>query len=152
MQPTHQGKQPASWTHQEPDRARNWAAAGGGKESFLVIEDEADIRESMRMVLCLEGHDTQTASNGMEGLHKLQACTAPDVVLIDIRMPGMNGYEVAQQARNLPQGELLKLVAVTAYGSSRERARAFAAGFDAHVTKPCSYTELMDAIHGIAPH
>ena len=121
-----------------------WPAAGV-KQRFLVIEDEEDIRESMRLVLTLEGHDAEAASSGLEGLRMLEA-HRPDVVLIDIRMPGMNGYEVARRARDLPDGDMLKLVAVTAYGSQADRARAFAAGFDAHLTKPCSYADLMCAV------
>ncbi len=107
----------------------------------------------MRLVLSLEGHETQTASNGAEGLRKLEEeCNRPDVVLIDIRMPGMNGYEVAQRVRDLPDGMLIKLIAVTAYGSSKERARALAAGFDEHLTKPCTYSDLIHTIHELDSH
>lgn len=123
----------------------------GMKQRFLVIEDEEDIRESMRLVLALEGHDADTAASGLEGLRFLET-HQPDVVLIDIRMPGMNGYEVARRARNLPHGDMLKLVAVTAYGSPAERARAYAAGFDVHLTKPCSYAELIHAVKAMDSH
>lgn len=143
-----------NFTHCEPGQSagpESWRPFGHA-ERILVIEDKPDIRESLRMVLALEGHQVQTAPNGQEGLEKLAGGGSTDVVLIDIRMPGMNGYEVARRARGMPSGDALKLVAVTAYGSPRERARAFAAGFDAHVTKPCSYSELMQAIHDIPGH
>ena len=138
-----------AWTQSSPDKT-HWTPARV-KHRFLVIEDEEDIRESMRMVLALEGHDAETANSGMEGLRMLEA-HRPDVVLIDIRMPGMNGYEVARRARNLPDGDMLKLVAVTAYGSPAERARAYAAGFDVHLTKPCSYAELIHAVDEVDAH
>ena len=136
-------------TQYNPEKS-SWLGAGV-KQCFLVIEDEEDIRESMRMVLALEGHEAETASNGQEGLRFLET-HQPDVVLIDIRMPGMNGYEVARRARNLPNGDMLKLVAVTAYGSPAERARAYAAGFDVHLTKPCSYAELIRAVNEMDAH
>lgn len=132
-----------------PERT-SWLGARA-KQRFLVIEDEEDIRESMRLVLALEGHDAETASSGQEGLRFLET-HQPDVVLIDIRMPGMNGYEVARRARNLPHGDMLKLVAVTAYGSPAERARAYAAGFDVHLTKPCSYADLIRAVNEVDAH
>lgn len=142
-----------SWTFSEAGQSSGWPHPVAGKERFLVIEDEEDVRESMRLVLALEGHEAQTASSGAEGLRKLEEEQLhPDVVLIDIRMPGMNGYEVAQRVRNLPQGVMLKLIAVTAYGSAKERARALAAGFDAHLTKPCTYSELIHTIHDLDMH
>lgn len=142
-----------SWTLSEARQDNSWPVPVTDKARFLVIEDEEDVRESMRLVLSLEGHEAQTASSGAEGLRKLEEdCNPPDVVLIDIRMPGMNGYEVAQRVRDLPHGVMIKLIAVTAYGSPRERARAIAAGFDAHLTKPCTYSDLIHTIHQLDSH
>ncbi len=108
--------------------------------------------ESIRLV-AREGHEAQTANSGADGLRKLeQEHHWPVVAFIDIRMPGMNGYEVAQRVRDLPHGMLLKLIAVTACGSPKERAHSIAAGFDAHFTQPCTYSDLIHTIHELDPH
>jgi signal transduction histidine kinase len=109
----------------------------------IVIEDAADARESLRLLLESEGHEVQTAADGLEGLAKL-ASFAPDVALVDVGLPGIDGYEVARRAR--ASSARLRLVALTGYGQEEDRRRALEAGFDLHLTKPVAYDELRAAL------
>jgi signal transduction histidine kinase/ActR/RegA family two-component response regulator len=110
---------------------------------LLVVEDEADARESLRTLLELHGHEVLIASDGPTGLRHLDAA-AVDVALLDIGLPGLDGYALARDIkRRFPA---LRIVAVTGYGQREDRERAREAGFDAHLTKPFSYEELMHAI------
>jgi CheY-like chemotaxis protein len=100
----------------------------------LVVDDQDDIAETMAILIRLYGHEVDTASSGAAALTAAQAKT-PDVVLLDISMPGMNGYDVAKQFRSM-FGYKLLLIAITAYGSAEAKRRCLAAGFDDHFVKP----------------
>jgi two-component system, sensor histidine kinase len=101
----------------------------------VVIDDNVDIRESMRMLMKLWGHQVALAADGREGV-ELVFKERPEVALIDIGLPGMNGYEVARAIREkVPNGDL-RLIAVTGYGQPADRELALQAGFDAHLLKP----------------
>jgi signal transduction histidine kinase/CheY-like chemotaxis protein len=106
----------------------------------LVIEDEPDARDSLSMLLEMDGHEVTRAADGREGLARLQA-EKPDVALIDIGLPGMDGYELARKARTLG-GRKIRLIALTGYGQEEDRQRALDAGFDLHLTKPVSFQDL----------
>jgi CheY-like chemotaxis protein len=108
---------------------------------ILIIEDQQDVRDSLRMLLELDNHEVETAANGREGVAKFDAFS-PSVVLVDIGIPEMNGYEVAQAIRSRKNGTRVSLIAVTGYGQPNDRRRAIAAGFDEHLTKPVGYEEL----------
>jgi CheY-like chemotaxis protein len=90
----------------------------------------------------MDGHEVQLAADGKEGLSKL-AGWRPEVALVDVGLPGLDGYEVARQARSLGLGG--RLVALTGYGQKRDRERSRAAGFDLHLVKPVSYADLRRA-------
>jgi CheY-like chemotaxis protein len=107
----------------------------------LVVDDSADTAESLSMLLQLDGHTVETANDGTAALERL-AAFRPEIVILDIGLPGMTGYEVARRIRGLPSGEDLILIALTGWGRDEERARAFEAGFDHHLTKPVSIAEL----------
>jgi PAS domain S-box-containing protein len=101
----------------------------------LVVDDNVDAAQSLRMALELAGHVAVAVHNGPEAIrtvHKL----APEVVLLDIGMPRMNGYEVAERLRAMPGGSELFLVALTGWGQPEDKRRAADAGFDEHLTKP----------------
>jgi CheY-like chemotaxis protein len=121
-------------------------AAAARRRRLLIIDDEADARESLGALLELEGHEVKAAADGAGGL-ALLAEAGCEVALVDIGLPGMDGYEVARRARAL--GGSLLLIAVTGYGQREDRDKAHAAGFDAHLTKPFTYEELMRAIERI---
>jgi signal transduction histidine kinase len=118
--------------------------AAAKKRRVLVVEDSDDARESLRHLLELDGHEVALAADGAEGLRQIESFR-PDVALIDIGLPGMNGYELARAAR-AGAGKHVLLVAVTGYGQSAEREMALKSGFDLHLTKPVSMTDLERAI------
>ena len=106
------------------------------RRRVLVVEDNADVRESLRLLLEIWGHDVTTADTGNAGLEQIRR-TRPEVALIDIGLPGMSGYEVAHTIRTTELRSLpMKLIAITGYGQPADRARALEAGFDMHLLKP----------------
>jgi PAS domain S-box-containing protein len=105
-----------------------------GTLRVLVVDDNVDAAQTLALFLDMAGHATQTAYTGPEAL-AAAAEFRPDVVLLDIGLPGMNGYEVARELRAGPSSPLL-LVALTGWGTAQDRELARAAGFDHHLTKP----------------
>ncbi|HEU5310107.1 MAG TPA: ATP-binding protein, partial [Candidatus Eisenbacteria bacterium] len=101
----------------------------------LVIEDHEDAREMLRAMLELDGHEVHAAGNGKEGIDAALR-VRPEVVLIDVGLPELDGYEVARALRANPDAQGLYLVALTGYGQPEDRERAKEAGFDEHVVKP----------------
>jgi len=107
----------------------------------LVVDDNVDGAESLTMLLQIRGHETRTAHAGPEALDA--ACSfKPDVVLLDIGLPGMNGYEVAKRLRREPSLSGAVLVALTGWGSDENKQRSSEAGFDFHLTKPVEVEDL----------
>jgi len=127
---------PAPATKQRVGRARH----------ILVIEDNPDAREMLRVALEVDGHRVDVAEDGPLGVEMARS-SRPDVVLVDIGLPGLNGYEVAKQVRAL-FGRHVRLIAVTGYGRPEDRSRTEAAGFDAHLTKPVSSERIAEALEG----
>ena len=99
-----------------------------------------DARETLGALLKVDGHEVELAASGPEGLEKLRSFR-PDIALIDIGLPGMDGYEVARTVRRTGNTEIV-LVALTGYGREEDRRNAREAGFDQHLTKPISFEEL----------
>jgi signal transduction histidine kinase len=124
----------------EPSPASS-AETGSHGRRVLIADDNADALDSMALLLQLEGHDVHTARTGGQALEQA-AQLRPDVAVLDIGMPGMNGYEVASRIRAEPWGRDVVLIAVTGWGQSEDRARARDAGFDHHCTKPVDTTTL----------
>ena len=110
----------------------------------LVIEDNADAREMLRLALELDGHRVETAADGTSGV-ELALQTTPDLVLVDIGLPGLDGYAVARRLR-AALGHRVTLVALTGYGQSEDRRRTSEAGFDAHLVKPVDPDVLSRAL------
>lgn len=107
----------------------------------LVIEDNRDAADSLRDLLELVGCHAQVAYTGGEGIEAARQFR-PQVVLCDVGLPGMDGYQVAQRLRQLPVTAAARLIAITGYGGEEEQRRALAAGFDHHLTKPVDFAEL----------
>jgi PAS domain S-box-containing protein len=122
--------------------------ASGRSRRVLVVEDSVDARQSLRLLLELAGHEVEAAADGPSGLARLSTFR-PDVALIDLGLPGMDGYAVARAARERPETRAIRLVAVTGYGQAEDRRRALAAGFDLHVTKPVD-ASMLDEVLGPA--
>jgi two-component system, sensor histidine kinase len=112
---------------------------------ILVVEDDDDSREGLRVLLEASGHRVETAANGLDGLQKLVA-SKPDTAIVDIDLPGINGYEIARRARRLPELNGVRLIALTGYGRAKDRAAARDAGFNLHLTKPVSFSILHDRL------
>ena len=126
--------------HRQPDVA---AATSAGTTArivsqpmrILVADDNRDAAASLATLLALEGHETSIAHDGDDALSMAESFR-PTIALLDIGMPKLNGYEVAQRIRAAPWGATMMLVAVTGWGQSEDKRRAHEAGFDHHFTKP----------------
>ena len=115
----------------------------------LIIEDNADARETLATLLQLLGHRTETAATGADGVRCALACR-PDVVLIDLGLPVLDGFEVARQIR-AALGDAVLLVALTGHALEEDRRRATEAGFNAHLPKPVDMDELNRVLAGGKP-
>jgi PAS domain S-box-containing protein len=102
---------------------------------ILVVEDNEDSAESLALLLRLAGHTTHNAYDGLEAM-EAAATFRPDVILLDIGLPKLNGYEVARKIREQPWGQAVVLVALTGWGQEEDRRRSREAGFNHHLTKP----------------
>jgi CheY-like chemotaxis protein len=114
----------------------------------LIVDDNEDAANSLALILELGGHQTASVYTAVDALQRA-AAFRPEVVLLDIGLPGMDGYEVAQKMRELPGLRDIRLVAVTGYGRSDDRIRAREAGFDDHLTKPVEYAALERTLAGL---
>jgi CheY-like chemotaxis protein/anti-sigma regulatory factor (Ser/Thr protein kinase) len=108
---------------------------------ILVVDDNRDAAEALSELLQIRGHETRTAFDGLEALQIAEAFR-PEVVLLDIGLPKLNGYEVAQQLRREPWARSITLIALTGWGQDDDRRRTREAGFDAHLVKPVDHALL----------
>jgi signal transduction histidine kinase/DNA-binding response OmpR family regulator len=112
---------------------------------ILIVDDHPDVARSLARLLRLSGHEVKTALNGPDALAEL-ADYRPQVVLLDIGLPGMDGYQVARAIRNHPGTESTLLIALTGYGQQEDFRRSQEAGFDRHVIKPVDPDALLSMI------
>jgi PAS domain S-box-containing protein len=123
------------------------AAAGVQRRRILVVDDNADAAATLRMALELQGHDARAAFTGVDALETMAQFDA-DVVLLDLGMPQMDGFEVAGRIRAMPRGRDVLLVALTGWGQPDDRRRTAEAGFDEHLTKPIDSERLAAMLAG----
>ena len=102
---------------------------------ILIVDDNRDAAESLQMLLKLTGHETHIAHDGLEAV-ETAAQVSPDLILLDIGLPKINGYEAARRIRNLPGGQSMVLVAVTGWAQDEDRQKSRESGFDGHMIKP----------------
>jgi signal transduction histidine kinase/ActR/RegA family two-component response regulator len=121
-----------------------------GSSRVLIVEDNGDAAESLRMLLELLGHQVRVAQDGFVALDILSEETF-DVILVDIGLPGMDGYALANQIRALPESKVMRLVALTGYGQDEDRRRALSAGFDQHLVKPIDLDRLQALLADLTP-
>ncbi len=114
-------------------RESSWTIAG--QPRVLIVDDNRDGAESLATFLSLTGCETRTAYDGNQAISAYRQFH-PSAVLLDIGLPGMSGYDVAEQLRNLPNGNAATLIAVTGYSREEDRARSHQVGFDYHLVKP----------------
>lgn len=105
------------------------------RRRVLIADDNQDAADSLAMLLRMEGHDVAVAGDGKQAVAMADSFR-PEVALLDIGMPQLSGYEVAQRIRQGPFGQEIILIAITGWGQSSDKARAAAAGFNHHLTKP----------------
>ena len=115
---------------------------------ILVVDDNRDGADSLSELLKLMGNDTRTAYDGQQGLDMAEAFL-PDVILLDIGLPKLNGYEACRLIREKPWGKATVLVAVTGWGQNKDRQRTREAGFDHHLVKPIDTQDLMKMLTGL---
>jgi signal transduction histidine kinase/CheY-like chemotaxis protein len=131
-----------------PPAPREASAAPAGLR-LLVVDDNRDAAETLAALLGAMGHTAPVAADGRQALRMI-ASLRPQLVFLDIGMPGMSGYEVAQAVRADPQFDGVRLVALTGWGGAEDRARSRAAGFDVHLTKPATVAAIEGALAGLA--
>lgn len=121
-------------------------AAASGSLRLLVVEDNPHGREMMKMLLEMEGYDVVTAADGESALELIALCR-PDVALVDLGLPGIDGCEVARRIRANTEFDQLFLIAVTGYGQAEDIRRSLAAGFDIHLVKPLDPEKLVQMLN-----
>lgn len=131
------------------------AAASGadndpGKRAprILIVDDNRDAGETLSELLKVSGYDCRYAVDGISALEEARRF-APDIAILDIGLPGMDGYTLAGRLRELPGGEQLSLIALSGYGEGADAVHALEAGFDRHVTKPAHLSALLAVINGL---
>jgi len=115
------------------------------RRSILVVDDNVDAASSIAMFLRMLGHDVDIENDGPSALDRI-AAAPPEIVFLDIGLPGLDGYEVARRVRERPEGQGIRLYAMTGYGQESDKKRALASGFDAHLVKPVPPAELLQLI------
>ncbi|MFN3792462.1 response regulator [Massilia sp.] len=118
---------------------------GTGKPAVLLIEDNEDGREMMATMLAAHGFPVDTAADGLQGVAAALA-GRPAAALVDIGLPGIDGYEVARRLRRDPATRHIRLIALTGYGLAEDKRRVMEAGFDQHLVKPVGMEQLLEAL------
>jgi CheY-like chemotaxis protein len=120
-----------------------------GSLRILVVDDNIDAAQTLCLLLEMQGHTVLTEFDGESALHCARQ-ERPAVMLLDIGLPDMDGYELARRLRTMPETRGAKLVALTGYGQAGDRERTRAAGFDYHLVKPASLSQVMEVLAEIA--
>ena len=116
---------------------------------ILVVDDNQDSAASLAMLLQITGHETYTAHDGAAAFEAAEK-HRPDVVLLDIGLPALNGYEVCRRLRNQPWGKKIVIIALTGWGQEEDRRKSREAGFDGHLVKPVDYAALLTLLGSLA--
>src|SRR6516165_168358 len=139
---------PTAAAHEPTSGKRDKAAV---THRILVVDDNRDSADSLATLLRLVGHDVRTVHDGRQAL-SVAATYRPDLVLLDIGLPGMDGFAVARHLRSRPELAGVVLVALTGYGSDEDRRQAQAAGFNHHMVKPLDLDALQELLSALGPH
>jgi CheY-like chemotaxis protein len=134
---------------QSLSRAALDAPSTSSSLSILIVDDNKDGAQSLAILLQLSGHETYTANDGLTALEAAERLR-PDVLLLDIGLPGLNGYEVCRRIRQQPWSKNLVLVALTGWGKEEDRRKSAEAGFDSHLVKPVDHAVLAGLLSSIA--
>lgn len=120
------------------------------KETILVVEDQEDNRKILRDLLTSRGYEVIEATDGREGV-RLTRDHRPDLILMDIQLPGMDGYEATRQIKADDDVKAIPIIVVTSYALSGDSQKAFAAGCDAYIAKPYSPRQMLARIQEFLP-
>jgi CheY-like chemotaxis protein len=115
------------------------------KRRILVADDNRDVVESFQIMLRILGHEVQTALDGLEAIEKAEQFR-PDVIILDVGMPMLDGYETASRIRQRPWSRDVVLIAVTGWGNEKDKLKSAAAGFNVHLVKPVDATTILEAL------
>jgi CheY-like chemotaxis protein len=140
---------PTEWDGERPTPAALPAAEAASRR-VLIVDDNVDAAESLGLLLAALGHQIQLAYDGVQALSKV-ATFRPEIVLLDIGLPHMNGYEVARRIKGACGGDGPQLIALTGWGQDEDRRQAREAGFDHHLTKPVEIAVLAGLIGAAVP-
>ncbi|MHB1556682.1 MAG: hybrid sensor histidine kinase/response regulator, partial [Isosphaeraceae bacterium] len=142
--PALPAREPAANGTPTPGRPRS------GRRRVLIVDDNRDGAASLGMMLSLHGHDTRTAHDGPEAIELAEAFR-PDLMLLDIGLPRMSGYDVCRRIRGEPWGRSIVIVAVTGWGQDEDRRRSQEVGFDQHLLKPIEFPALEKLLASLSP-
>lgn len=140
-----QNEAPAPLAEDSRISAGSPAASSGPARNILVVDDNVDAADTLHALLGMDGFAVTTVYDGLAAVEKARA-GAPDVVVMDIGMPGIDGYDAARLIRQQPGGDKIVLIALTGWGQSADKKRASQAGFDHHLVKPVDYDMLMQCL------
>ena len=115
---------------------------------ILVVDDNADAADALAFILRAAGHEVSTAHDGLQAL-AIAPVFLPQIVLLDLGMPNLNGYDTAGRIREMPWGQSVALIALTGWGQQKDRDRTLRAGFNAHLVKPVGIDDLFGALAGL---
>ena len=123
----------------------NASESSTSKRRILVADDNRDVVESFQIMLRILGHEVQTALDGEEAIEKAEQFR-PDVIVLDVGMPMLDGYETASRIRQRPWSRDVVLIAVTGWGNDKDKLKSAEAGFDVHLVKPVDATTILEAL------
>jgi CheY-like chemotaxis protein len=129
----------------DPTSRRSRADAAGKRTAHLIVDDHRDSADSLALLLKRDGHEIQTAYDGLEAF-EAAATFRPEVVVMDIGLPKLNGYDPARKIRTQRRGENIVSVALTGWGSEEDRDRTKAVGFNPHLVKPLNHAALTELL------
>ena len=115
---------------------------------MLLVEHDSDDRRLYAQWLTMSGYDVEQTHNGFQALDRAMAM-APDVVMTDLSIRGMDGYELARRLKNDPRTDEIPILAITGYGPFSDPSRARHAGCDAFLAKPCTWADIDQALHAL---
>jgi CheY-like chemotaxis protein len=131
-----------------PDTTAPSDAPASGKQ-VMIVDDNRDAADSLQMLFEVYGYRAACAYDGASALAAVRAAT-PDIVVMDLGMPGMDGYQTARAMRALPGGDAIVLIALTGWGHEDAREKTAGAGFDHHIVKPVNFETLRSWLNGTA--
>jgi len=125
------------------------STATENRQKVLVVDDNKDSAQTLAMMLKIMGNDVRTAHDGLEAIEKAQEYL-PQVILLDLGMPKLNGYDVCRRIREQSWGTSIVIIALTGWGQAEDRQRTKEAGFDHHLVKPVDVAKLKELLDAAA--